>query len=416
MTANDVGAFLHPFAKAARANFVSIVRGEGARLWTADGAELIDAMASLWYCNVGHGRRAIADAVAAQMSTLEAYSCFEPFTNQPADELAARLVGLSPIDDSRVFLCGSGSEAVDTSIKLARLAHRLAGHPERTLVISRDRGYHGTNLGGTSAQGIPLNREGWGPLVPDIVQVPGDDTEALSVLMAERGDQVAAVLTEPVQGAGGVFPPPEGYLAEVRALCDRHGALLIFDEVITGFGRLGRWFGAEHYGVTPDLITFAKAVTSGYQQIGGVLVGNAVREPIEADPAYILRHGYTYSGHASACAAALCNLDILADEALLDRAQPMGRRLADGLDSLAADGAIDHVRGAGGVWAASLLAGHDAMAVRDTMLTLGVVTRAIGTEALAFCPPLVITDAQIDRIVDTLATALSTTAVATPVR
>ena len=408
MSSSTVGSFLHPFAKPARPAFVSIARGEGARLWTADGRELIDAMASLWYCNVGHGRAEIADAVGRQMRTLEAYSCFEPFTNGPADELAERIVSLSPIPGSRVFLCGSGSEAVDTSIKLARLAQRLAGHPQRTLVISRQRGYHGTNLGGTSAQGIAPNREGWGPLVPDVVQVASDDIEALSVLMSERGDEVAAVLTEPVQGAGGVFPPTDGYLEHARALCDRHGALLIFDEVITAFGRLGSWFAAGHFGVTPDMITFAKAVTSGYQQVGGVIVGSAVRDPLEADGSFILRHGYTYSGHASSCAAALCNLDILVDEDLMARAEPMGRRLADGLRSLAADSGIDHARGVAAVWAAGLRPDQDAMAIRDRMLELGVITRAIGPDTLTFCPPLVTTDAQIDTIVDTLATAVAT--------
>jgi putrescine aminotransferase len=404
---SGLGSFLHPFAKPTRSSFIRVVRGEGARLWTDDGQELIDAMASLWYCNVGHGRSEIADAVSAQMRTLEAYSCFEPFTNGPADELTERIAELSPIPDSRVFLCGSGSEAVDTAIKFARLAQRMAGHPERTVVISRERGYHGTNLGGTSAQGIAPNREGWGPLVPEVIQVPSDDIEALSVLMAQRGGEIAAVLTEPVQGAGGVWPPADGYLTEARALCDRHGALLIFDEVITGFGRLGTWFAADYFGVTPDMITFAKAVTSGYQQVGGVIVGRSVREPLESDPSYLLRHGYTYSGHASSCAAGLVNLAILRDEELLARAVPMGARLADGLRSLAADGAIDHVRGAGAVWAIGLRADQDATAVRDDMLASGVITRAIGTDTCTFCPPLVTTDDEIDRIVDAVAAAVA---------
>jgi adenosylmethionine-8-amino-7-oxononanoate aminotransferase len=399
------GPFLHPFSKPARTDFIRIVRGEGALLWTADGAELIDAMASLWYCNAGHGRRQIAEAVATQLGTLEAYSCFEPFTTPPADELAARLAELAPIPSPRVFLCTSGSEAVDSAIKLARAAHRLAGDEQRTIVVSRERGYHGTNLGGTSAQGIAPNREGWGPLVPDMVQVPADDNEALSVLMSERGEHVAAVLIEPVQGAGGVFPPAEGYLAEARALCDRHGALLVFDEVITGFGRLGAWFAADALGVVPDMITFAKAVTSGYQPVGGVILGDRVRQPLEADAGFLLRHGYTYSGHAAACAAALCNLDLLASEALLERAEPIGARLSAGLTSLAADGVIDSVRGIGAVWAVGLRPDQDAVAVRDSMLANGVITRAIGTDTCAFCPPLVITDEQIDRVVDALAAA-----------
>lgn len=363
-------------------------------------------MASLWYCAVGHGRTEIADAVHRQITELAAYSCFDPFTNPAAEELTARLVALTPIPDARVFLCGSGSEAIDTAIKLARLTHVLAGHPERTLVISRVRGYHGTNLGGTSAQGIAPNREGYGPLVPDIVQVPSDDVEALSVLMAEHSDRVAAVVTEPVQGAGGVFPPEPGYLADLRRLCDQHGALLVFDEVITGFGRLGTWFGAQHYGVTPDLTTFAKAVTSGYQPLGGVFVGRAVRDALEADPAFVLRHGYTYSGHAAACAAANANLDIIEHEGLLARAEHLGRRLGAGLRALADDGAIAGARGDVAVWAAALHPEQNAMAVRDRMLELGVVTRAIGTDTCTFCPPLVTTNDQVDRIVDALATAV----------
>ncbi len=401
------GAFLHPFAKPTREHFVSIARGDGALLWDTDGNEYIDAMASLWYCAVGHGRREIAEAVGEQVATLAAYSCFEPFTNPPAEALTERLVGLTPIPDARVFLCGSGSEAIDTAMKLSRLAHVMAGHPERTLVVSRGRGYHGTNYGGTSAQGIPPNREGYGPLVPEVVQVPSDDVEALSVLMSDRADEIAAVIAEPVQGAGGVHPPAEGYLSDLRRLCDQHGAHLIFDEVITGFGRLGQWFGAHHFGVAPDITTFAKAVTSGYQPLGGVFLGRSVRAPIESDPAFVLRHGYTYSGHAAACAAALANLDVIEREGLLGEARRIGERLGSGLSALAADGVIDHARGEVAVWAAGLRADQDAMAVRDAMMAAGVITRALGPDALAFCPPLVTTDAQIDRIVDTLATALA---------
>ena len=361
--------FLHPFAKPTRASFTVIARGEGALVWDADGNEYVDAMASLWYCAAGHGRAEIADAVADQLRTIAAYSCFDPFSNGPADELAATLVELTPIPDPRVFFCGSGSEAVDTAMKLARLAQGLAGHPERTIIVSRQRGYHGTNLGGTSAQGIAPNREGWGPLVPEVVQVPSDDAEALAVLMAEHAGRVAAVITEPVQGAGGVFPPAPGYLAELRRLCDHHGAFLIFDEVITGFGRLGQWFAADHYGVVPDLTTFAKAVTSGYQPLGGVFVGAAVRGPLEADPAYILRHGYTYSGHPRR----LRGRDRQPGDHGARGARRAGRPRRQAprrraLQALAADGTIDHARGDGAVWAAGLRPDQDAMAIRDRML------------------------------------------------
>jgi adenosylmethionine-8-amino-7-oxononanoate aminotransferase len=216
---------------------------------------------------------------------------------------------------------------------------------------------------------------------------------------------VAAVIAEPVQGAGGVWPPPEGYLQSLRRLCDQHGALLILDEVITGYGRLGTWFGADYYGVTPDIITFAKQVTSGYQPLGGVFVGRAVRDPLESDPTYVLKTGYTYSGHPTSCAAALANLAIIEREDLLGEAKRIGSRLGDGLRSIADDGLVDHVRGEQGVWAVGMNEGQDAVKVRDRMLELGVITRAIASHSNTFCPPLVITDSQIDRIIDALATA-----------
>ena len=395
--------FLHPFAKPTRPSFVEIARGEGARVYDTAGKEYIDGMASLWYCAIGHGRNEMAQAIARQVSAIEAYSAFDPFTTRVADELCERIADLSPLTGSRVFLCNSGSEAVDSAMKLARLAHVQAGRPERTLIISRGRGYHGTNYGGTSAQGIPPNKVGYGTLLADVEQVDPNDIEALSVLMAANSDRLAAVITEPLQGAGGVYPPGEDYLRQVRALCDKHGAYLIFDEVITGFGRMGTWFGAQYYGVTPDLLTFAKAVTSGYQPLGGVILARNVLDPIESDPAFLLRHGYTYSGHATACAAALTNLDIIEKEGLLDRAVHIGTRLESGLKAMAADGLIDHARGAVGVWAAGHNAGIDPMAVRDGMLAAGAITRALNTDTNSFCPPLVITDAELDRLLDTFA-------------
>ena len=402
-----LNAFLHPFAKPTKDNFIKLVRGQGALVWDDKGNELVDGMASLWYCAVGHGRKEIADAVAAQITTLEAYSTFDPFTSEPVEKLAAKLVSICPMPDARVFFCGSGSEAVDSAMKLARLAHVQAGHPERTLIISRMRGYHGTNYGGTSAQGLPLNKVGYGPLVPDVEQVASDDLEAMSILMSQRGNTVAAVLAEPLQGAGGVYPPTPGYLQGLRKLCDQHGAFLIFDEVITGFARLGTWFGSNFYGVNPDLLCFAKAVTSGYQPLGGVFVGSAVRKPLEADPDFFLRHGYTYSGHASACAAALVNLEIIEREGLQDRAKHIGQRIGDALKALAQDGVIDHARGDGAVWAAGLHATQSNIKIRDRMLELGAITRAINADTNTFCPPLVITDSQLDKLLDAFAQAAS---------
>jgi adenosylmethionine-8-amino-7-oxononanoate aminotransferase len=400
-------AYLHAFTKPSRTEFVTMVRGEGARLYDANGKEYIDGMASLWYCNIGHGRKEMAEAIAAQVTTLESYNNFDPFTTEVTDRLCEKLRSLSPMRGNRVFLCSSGSEAVDTAMKLARLAHVQAGHPERTMIISRGRGYHGTNFGGTSAQGLPLNKVGYGPLVPDVSQVDPDDIEALSVAMSRDSARIAAVLVEPLQGAGGVFPPREGYLAQLRKLCDQHDAFLIFDEVISGFGRLGSWFAAQHYGVVPDFTCFAKAVTSGYVPLGGVFVGATPLRALEADKNFFLRTGYTYSGHATACAAALTNIDIIEREGLVERAQHVGALVADALRALQRDGLLEEVRGDGGVWAAGLHKGHDAMVVRDIALEKGAIVRGIGADTNAFCPPLVTTDSEIARLMDAYAESLN---------
>ena len=282
---------MHPFAKPTRPEFVRIVRGEGALLYTADGRELIDGMASLWYCTIGHGRKEMADAIAAQITTLETYSIFDPFTTDPAEELAETLRDIGPIPGARVFFTDSGSEAIDTAMKLARMAHVQAGNGHRKLIISLTRGFHGTAYGGTSAQGIEPNKENFGPFVDDVVQVLAGDLEAMATLFVQRGNEVAAIIVEPVQGAGGIYPAPEGYLQGLRKLCDQHGAYLVFDEVITGFGRVGSWFAAHHFGVEPDLATFAKGVTSGYVPLGGVFLGPKPTAALESNPDYFLRHG-----------------------------------------------------------------------------------------------------------------------------
>lgn len=400
------GAFLHPYCRVARDDFVTIVRGDGAIVEDTLGKLYVDGMASLWYTNVGHGRREIVEAVTKQMEKFAAYHCFEPFTNEPAEQIAIEIAGLAPMDGARIFLTSSGSEAVDSAIKLARLAHDLRGDPDRNIIISRSRAYHGVTYGGLSAQGLPGNQEGYGPFVEGMVNLPADDLEAVATAFAERGNEIAAVIVEPVQGAGGVYPPPDGYLEGLRRLCDQHGALLIFDEVICAFGRLGEWFGATHYGVVPDLITFAKAVTSGYVPLGGVVVGPVVCAALESDATYVLKHGHTYSGHPTACAAGLANLAILRDEKLLARASNIEARLGAGLRALHDDGLLADARGAGGVWAAGLHPHHDAATLRNGLLERGVIARPIGTDTLAYCPPLVITDEQLDTLVDTLADVL----------
>ena len=398
-------AFLHPFAKPTREAFIRIDRGEGALVWDAQGRELVDGMASLWYNAIGHGRGEMADAIAAQSRTLAAYSTFDPFTNEPAETLAEELRAIAPTPNARIFYTSSGSEAIDSAMKLARMAHVQAGQPQRKLIISRNRGYHGAAYGGTSAQGIAPNKENFGPFVDEVLQVPAEDIEALATLMSQRGNEVAAIITEPVQGAGGVFPAPDGYLQSLRKLCDQHGAYLIFDEVITGYGRTGSWFAAHHYGVSPDLATFAKGITSGYIPLGGVFVGLAPTAALETDPDFFLRHGFTYSGHPTACAAGLKNLEIMRREGLVERAKHIGDRLGGGLQALAADGVVDHARGLGGMWAVGLHPNQDANAMRDHMLDSGhVIVRALN-DALVMCPPLVIRDEHIDQLVDAVAAA-----------
>jgi adenosylmethionine-8-amino-7-oxononanoate aminotransferase len=255
--------------------------------------------------------------------------------------------------------------------------------------------------------GLPLNRKDFGPGVGDVVQVPKDDLDAVRAVFEENPGRVAAVFAEPVIGAGGVWPPVPGYLQGLRALCDEHGAHLVLDEVICGFGRLGSMFGGQHYGVRADLTTFAKAITSGYVPLGGVLVAPSVHEPLSADPAYILRHGYTYSGHATACAAGLVCLDITEREGLVERAAHIGSVLGPALRALLDDGLVADARGEGAIWAVSVVDGADPVAVRDRMLDEGVIVRPIAPATLAICPPLVIEDADLDLIGKTLRAALT---------
>ena len=398
-------SFLHSFAKPSSDAFINIVRGDMALLWDDKGNEYIDGIGSLWYCQIGHGRTEMADAVAAQISTLETYSTFDPFTNPLAEEVAETIASLSPIPNSRVFLCGSGSESIDSAMKIARTSQIQSGHPERSVIISRNRGYHGTNYGGTSAQGLPLNKVGYGTLLEGVLQVEADDIEAMSIAFQQNKGNVAAVIAEPVQGAGGVWPATREYLEALRRLCDDNGAYLIFDEVITGFGRLGEWFGATYYGVTPDMITFAKGVTSGYQPLGGVITGPAINSALTADPTFFLRHGYTYSGHATVCAAALKNIEIMKREQLVQRAQHVGQRIEAGLAALSLDGTLTGYRGTGAIWAGKLPDSLDATVVRDAMITKGVIARSI-PGVIAFCPPLVITDAQVDTMLDVFASVV----------
>ena len=402
---------LHPFAAPARqaGDYLEIVRGEGCRLWDSDGRVYLDGTASLWYCAVGHGRREIADAVAAQMERVAAYHTFGSFTNPAQQRLAELLMELEPIPDARVLFTLTGSEAVDSALKLTRAGHRAAGDAGRTVFLSRHYAYHGVMLGGTSVAGLPANRRPYGPLLGDCYQVERDSLEAMRAAVAYHGpERIAAIITEPVLGAGGVFPPPPGYLQGLRELCDESGALLIFDEVITAFGRLGSWFGSHHFGVTPDVITFAKAITSGYLPLGGVVVGPRLRAWLEADDDYLLTHGGTYAGHPSCCAAGIANLEIMRSEDLPERARHAGSRLRAGLDGLADRPGVAGVRGEGLMQAIALQPPLTAGAMVAALLTRGIISRGLPyANSIAFSPPLIISDGEIDEIVEAVDAALA---------
>jgi putrescine aminotransferase len=406
--------FWHPFAAmgSVRRGELVLARAEDVWVWDEDGKRYLDGTAALWYANAGHGRTEIADAVAAQMRDLAAYSAFGDFSNRPAMELSERLSDLAPGDGWRAFLASGGGDGVDTALKLARRYFAAIGEPDRLHVISRTSGYHGTHGWGTAVSGIPVNREGFGPMVKETSQVPHDSLEALEAAFEEQdgGKRVAAVIAEPVIGAGGLYPPMPGYLEGVQALCRKYGALFIADSVISGFGRLGTWFGVERFGLEPDMIVFAKGVTSGYLPLGGVMVNARVSEPFFAEGGPIFKHGATYAGHPTVCAAALANLDILEREGLLDNSQALEGPLFEGLQSLVDHPLVAEARGGIGLLGAIDLV--DASKVQDVFLGArerGVIVRPLA-RGIAVSPPLTITQEHIDLIVATLRATLDAVA------
>jgi adenosylmethionine-8-amino-7-oxononanoate aminotransferase len=401
----------HPFSDMASvlaSGELVLERGEGAHVWDADGRRYVDATAGLWFCNVGHGRGEIAEAAARQMRNLAAYSTFGDLSNAPAAELAERVAAVAPVADSRVFLTSGGSDSIDTATKIARRYWQLVGMSERTVLIRRERAYHGMHAAGTSLAGIPANATGYGELLGDVVEVPWNDADALREAIQRIGrDRVAAFFCEPVIGAGGVWAPPAGYLAHAREVCRETGVLFVADEVITGFGRCGDWFASRRWALEPDLLTCAKGITSGYLPMGAVLVAPSVAEPFWSDGAGVFRHGYTYSGHAAVAAAALANLDIMEREDLCRRAVALESELADALAPLALHPAVEEVRAGTGVLAAVQLRDHAAApqvvrAARDR----GVLTRALVGGALQVSPPLVIDADGIEEIASGVAAAL----------
>ncbi|HZQ04183.1 MAG TPA: aspartate aminotransferase family protein [Gaiellaceae bacterium] len=405
--------FWHPFAdmRVVHQELV-LARGEGTWIWDDQGRRYLDGTAGLWYCNVGYGRRELAEAAAFQLQQLAAYSAYGDLATRPVLDLAERVSLLSPAPDGVVFFTSGGSDAIDSAAKLVRRYWDAVGEPQRQLIVVREGAYHGVNGFGTSLAGIGANSAGYGDLVPGVVRLPRDDALAFERLAAERGGEIAGFFGEPVLGAGGVYPPVAGYWDKVQQVCKACEALLVVDEVITGFGRLGRWFGSERYHIEPDLLVCAKGITSGYIPLGAVVCGARVAEPFWRGDAGMFRHGYTYSGHATACAVALANIDILEREQLVESVGEREAQLEARLRSLAAHPLVEQVRTVGllaGVELAAEAIAHDptladrvVAAARDE----GLLVRHLLGKAIQISPAFVISEHEIDLLAAALEAAL----------
>ena len=404
----DRAHVIHPHAVVGRPEDPVVwVRGDGARLWDADGNEYVDGTCGLWQCAVGHGRVELAEAAAAQMRELEFYASFWNFANEPSIRLAARIAQLAPAGLEHVFFTNGGSEGVETAIKLVRLAWHAQGRPDRNVVLSRKSAYHGVGSASLAATGIPPLKEGFGPLAPGFVHLstPTSST-TVDELVAELEqtietigpERIAAMIGEPVLGVGGMIPPPEGYWPRVQEVLRAHGILLVVDEIVTAYGRTGHWFASERYGLDPDAIVTAKALTSGYVPMGAVLVHDRLVGMLEGTQ---FRHGFTYNGHPVGAAVALANLAIIEREGLLGRAVEIGARMLDRLQPAQELDAVAEVRGVGAMLGVELAADRDSGPVARAALGKGVVVRASG-QKIVMSPPLVISEEDADRIVDVL--------------
>lgn len=390
---------------------LTIVAGEGAQVQTDDGRWLLDATAGLWHANIGHGRARLADAAATQMRRLETYHTFGRIANDQALGLADRVAALGPIPNAKVFWVSGGSDAIDTAAKLARRYWQLQGQTNKRIIISRDGAYHGLHAFGTSLAGLSFNREGYGSesLVPETAQVPANDADALEAQILALGpDRVAAVFAEPIIGTGGVILPAEGYLQRLEAICREHDVLVVLDEVITGFGRIGEMFATQRFGLAPDMVVMAKGITSGYAPLGGVLTAPRVWSPFFDSPdAPIFRHGVTYSGHATACAVAAANLDVLEEEGLVARVAALAPELERAVAPLAQHPLVAEVRSGIGLLAGVQLQ-PDVSGDELTRLCIadGVLLRVITSNTIQISPPFVVDAGDLERIAASIAGAL----------
>jgi beta-alanine--pyruvate transaminase len=432
----SLDAFWMPFTanRQFKANPRLLARAEGMHYWTAEGRQLLDGAAGLWCVNAGHGRREITDAVAKQLAELDFAPTFQ-MGHPLAFKLANRLVEITPGDLNHVFFVNSGSEAVDTALKIALAYHRVRGDAARQRLIGREKGYHGVGFGGISVGGMVNNRKFFGSLLPGVDHlrhtldlehnaftrgVPewgaqlAEDLERLVAL--HDASTIAAVIVEPVQGSAGVILPARGYLQRLREICDKHGILLIFDEVITGFGRLGTPFGADYFDVMPDIMTTAKGLTNGAIPMGAVFVRDAIYDAFMKGPesAIELFHGYTYSAHPAACAAALATLDIYQREDLLTRAAALASRWESAVHSLRDLPHVIDIRNIGLVAAIELKPREGAPTARayealTKAFDQGLLIRVTG-DTIALSPPLIISEDQIDELTSRLRAVLRTIA------
>ena len=398
-----------------------IARGEGVYLYTPEGKPIIDASSGLFCCAAGHSRPEIADAVHRQLATL-AYTAPFQLGHELSFELARRLAELTPQDMNRVFFVNSGSEAVDTAIKIAMAYHYARGEGQRQRLVSRERAYHGVNIGGTSLSGMVKNRQAFGVGMPGIAHIRhtwlpenryhrdqpvngaylADDLER--VVQNYGSDTIAACFVEPIAGSTGCLVPPVGYLERLREICDRYGILLVFDEVICGFGRTGEPFGSQTFGVTPDIMTLAKALTNAAQPMGAIVVGQHVYDAIiDAAPDRVIElfHGYTYSGHPAACAAGLATMDIYRDEKLFECGKALSGYFQDAMFALQEFEIVTDVRGYGMIagidFASSGTPGAIGISIQKKLFHGGLHVKATG-DAIIVAPPLISNEAHIDEI------------------
>ena len=425
---DDLNHWVHPlFHSSGHQQPLLIERGEGVYVYGADGTRYIDGLAALWNVAVGHGRAELGEAAAAQMAKLGFNNSYEGYTNEPAIRLAKKVVGLAYPNMQALYFTNSGSEANETNFKAARFYWSRLGRPEKHKIISRVEAYHGNTIAMTTATGMKVFHGNFGPKVPNIINADTPDAtpsgggridagnvlidNIVATLEREGPDSVAAVIAEPVQGAGGVYPPPPDYFAQLRDVCDRYEVLLIADEVITGFGRTGKWFALEHFDVQPDMMSIAKAITSGYVPMGAAIFSKQVHEVITSDAGgQKFMHAYTNAGHPTAAAVGLRNLQIFEDEGLVENAAARGDQLLSGLQRLSEHPHVGNVRGLGFMCGFDLLedpetdqpfaleAGMGAKLLKACQ-SRGLISRVRG-DAYLLAPPLVASEAQVDEILN----------------